>query len=101
MIPKRQRQCCKIWWISFARSGQDTPGLFLRARDADVSDRYQYGELRLSRLNLYAPFLFHRFYYEQVHGQYGEYFARLYGPILFIFAVVSTLLNAMKVAMGA
>jgi hypothetical protein len=72
-----------------------------RIRDADVSSRYHYGELRLSRLNLYAPLLFHRFYYEQVHGQYGQYFARFYGPILFVFAVMSTLLNAMQVAMAA
>jgi hypothetical protein len=69
--------------------------------DRDASARYQYGELRLSRLNLYAPFLFGRFYYEHIPMQYGEYFARLYGPILFIFAVVTTILNAMQVALAA
>jgi hypothetical protein len=36
-----------------------------------------------------------------VHGQYGDYFARLYGPVLFVFAVVSTLLNSMQVALAA
>lgn len=69
--------------------------------DCDASTRYQYGELRLSRLNLYAPFLFSRLSYEHVPMQYGEYFARLYGPILFIFAVVTTILNAMQVALAA
>ncbi|KAJ9644079.1 hypothetical protein H2199_003947 [Coniosporium tulheliwenetii] len=72
-----------------------------RIEDADVSGRYCYGELRLSRLNLYAPLLLRKFHFEQVHGQYGDYFARLYGPILFIFAVVSTILNAMQVEMAA
>jgi hypothetical protein len=68
-------------------------------RDSDVSGRYCYGELRLSRLNTYAPFFLHKFHFEQVHSQYGDYFARLYGPVLFIFAIVSTLLNCMQVAL--
>ena len=69
--------------------------------DANVSSRYQYGELRLTRLNSYAKFLLHQFHYERVHGQYGDYFARLYGPFLFIFAIISTILNAMQVELAA
>lgn len=65
--------------------------------DSEVSERYHFGELRLSRLNFYAPLLLRRFNYEQVHGQYADYFARLYGPILFIFAIISTILNSMQV----
>jgi hypothetical protein len=33
-------------------------------------------------------------------AQYGIYFARFYGPILFIFAVFSVVLNAMQVALA-
>jgi hypothetical protein len=55
--------------------------------DVDVSERYHYGELRLSRLNIYAPFILHRFFFEKVQGQYGEHFARFYGPVLFVFAL--------------
>lgn len=69
--------------------------------DSDVSKRYNYGELRLTRLNFYAPFLLRRFHFEHMHGQYGDFFARLYGPILFIFALVSIILNAMQVALSA
>jgi hypothetical protein len=69
-------------------------------QDSEVSGRYCYGELRLSRLNLYAPLLLHKFYYQQVHYQYSDYFARLYGPVFFVFAVVSTILNSMQVEMG-
>ncbi|KZF21643.1 hypothetical protein L228DRAFT_156863 [Xylona heveae TC161] len=71
-----------------------------RVRDVDVSGRYCYGEIRLSRLNFYAPFLLRRFYYEQVHGQYSDIFGRFYGPVLFVFAVVTTLLNSMQVGMA-
>jgi hypothetical protein len=69
--------------------------------DAAVSKRYCYGELRLTRLNLYAPLLLHKFHFEQVHGQYRDFFRQLYGPILFAFAVVSTILNSMQVALAA
>ncbi|KAK5194612.1 hypothetical protein LTR99_003115 [Exophiala xenobiotica] len=69
--------------------------------DSEASARYHYGEIRLSRLNFYAPILFGRFYYEHIPMQYGEYFARLYGPLLFIFAVVTTILNSMQVALAA
>ena len=69
--------------------------------DAAVSRRYCYGELRLTRLNFYAPLLLRKFHFEQVHGQYGDFFARLYGPILFVFALVSTILSSMQVALAA
>jgi len=65
--------------------------------DSATTQRYAYGELRLTRLNLYAPMLLHKFNYEQIHGQYGDIFGRLFGPILFIFALVTTLLNSMQV----
>lgn len=68
--------------------------------DPQVSGRYQYGELRLSRLNFYAPILLRKFYYEQLHGQYGDIFGRFYSPILFAFAIVTTMLNAMQVEMA-
>jgi hypothetical protein len=66
-----------------------------------VSQRYHYGELRLTRLNLYAPLLIRKFNYEQIHGQYADFFGRMFGPILFIFAVISILLNSMQVELAA
>jgi hypothetical protein len=73
---------------------------FDEVMDDDVSARYHYGELRLSRLNFYAPILLRRFQFEQMHGQYSDYFARLYGPVLFIFAIASTVLNCMQVGLA-
>jgi hypothetical protein len=84
-------------WPSFCRFAGDLRHI----KDAAVSRRYYFGELRLTRLNFYAPLLLRKFHFEQVHGQYGDYFARLYGPILFVFAVVSTALNSMQVALAA
>ncbi|CAG8983150.1 hypothetical protein HYALB_00014076 [Hymenoscyphus albidus] len=85
-----------VGWVAFCRfiSALD------QIKDANVSGRYRYGELRLSRLNFYAPFFLRKFHFEQIHGQYGDYFARLYGPILFIFAIVSTILNSMQVGLA-
>ena len=74
---------------------------FAHISDCDVSDRYRYGDLRLSRLNMWAKIFLHKWMFHRVHGQYGEYFAQLYGPILFIFAVFSTSLSAMQVVLAS
>jgi hypothetical protein len=91
LIPK------DVDWASFCRFTSDLSDI----QDSAVSRRYCFGELRLTRLNFYAPLLLRKFRFEQVHGQYGDYFARLYGPVLFVFAVVSTILNSMQVALAA
>lgn len=68
-----------------------------------MSPRYGYGELRLGRLNLWAKILLRRFTFQKVQAHYGynAYFARFYGPLLFLFAFFSVLLNAMQVALTA
>ncbi|MCJ1225798.1 hypothetical protein MMC12_002447 [Toensbergia leucococca] len=68
--------------------------------DDDVSQRYHYGELRLTRLNLYAKVFLQKWDYEQLHGQYAAYFARFYGPLLFVFGILSVILNAMQVELA-
>ncbi|KAL4756185.1 uncharacterized protein BDW70DRAFT_154397 [Aspergillus foveolatus] len=69
--------------------------------DAEVSPRYHYGEIRLTRLNFYSKFLLHRTRYEWGRPQYSAYFSRFYGHFLFIFAMVSLLLSAMQVELAA
>lgn len=73
---------------------------FLEIHDNAVSERYHYGELRLTRLNLYAKILLGKFQYERMEGQYGAFFARFYSPLLFIFGVLSIVLNIMQVELG-
>ncbi|KAL8294758.1 hypothetical protein RB594_007882 [Gaeumannomyces avenae] len=65
--------------------------------DRDVSLRYAYGEIRLTRLNFYAPFLLGKSHFQRVEYQYGTYFARFYGPILFVIAVASVVLSGLQV----
>ncbi|KAH8696949.1 hypothetical protein GQ44DRAFT_744375 [Phaeosphaeriaceae sp. PMI808] len=89
LIPKN------VDWASFCRFVTELN----RIEDSAVSKRY--GELRPTRLNFYAPFLLRKSHLEQVHGQHGDFLGRLYGPLLFVFAVVSTILNSMQVALAA
>jgi hypothetical protein len=83
-------------WASFCRFISELNHI----EDSAVSRRYCYGELRLTRPNFYAPLFLRKFHFEQVHGQYGDFFGRLYGPILSVFALVSTILNSMQVALA-
>jgi hypothetical protein len=69
--------------------------------DADVSPRYRFGELRLSRINLWSQVFLKKFAYHKVSGQYSAYFSRYFGVILVLFAFFSTALNAMQVALAA
>ena len=66
-------------------------------RDDEVIARYSYGEIRLSRLNFYYKLLSRGDSFHRLTPQYGEYFARFYGPILFIFGFLSVILSAMQV----
>jgi hypothetical protein len=66
----------------------------------DVSGRYAYGEIRLTRLNFYAPLLLRKWNFQRVQYQYGEYFARFYGPILFAAGTVSILLSGLQVTIA-
>jgi hypothetical protein len=83
-------------WATFCR----VISAFDNIKETDVSGRYNYRELRLSRLNFYALFFLGKFNFEQIHGQYGDYFARPYGPVFFVFAVVATVLNSIQVGLA-
>lgn len=68
--------------------------------NSDVSERYAYGEIRLTRLNFYAPVLLGKSHFQRVEYQYNEYFARFLGPILFVAGVMSILLSGFQVAVA-
>lgn len=65
--------------------------------DDQVSPRYHFGELRLMRLNFWSRIFLFKFNYHKVEWAYGAYFARYYGPILFVFGVFSVILSAIQV----
>jgi hypothetical protein len=68
--------------------------------DDDVSRRYHYGELRLTRLNFYGKFFLRKRHFLRTNPQYGEYFAQFYAPLLFLFGVSSIVLSAFQVELG-
>lgn len=74
---------------------------FDRLPDADVSTRYWHGELDLPRLNWLAKIYLHRFRYREPHGPRGGNLRRFYEPLLFLFGVLSLILSAMQVGLGA
>ena len=67
----------------------------------DVAERYQYGEIRLSRLNFYAKLFLGKRSFQRIHAQYSAYFAAYYGPLLFIFATLSVALSAFQLELTA
>ena len=69
--------------------------------DSEVTRRYQYGELRLSRINLYIKFYEGRLYYRKMHWDYSDYLSSFVAPFAFIFALVSAALSAMQVVLAA
>ncbi|KAL1867895.1 hypothetical protein Daus18300_006170 [Diaporthe australafricana] len=68
-----------------------------RITDDQVSPRWSYGELRLSRLNFWSKIFLHEIEYCKVTGQYSTYVAKFYAPLLFIFGVFSVILSALQV----
>ncbi|KAF2635277.1 hypothetical protein P280DRAFT_462132 [Massarina eburnea CBS 473.64] len=83
-----------ITWIDFS---DFMSSVATAVQDADVCERYTYGELRLSRLNFYSKFFLHKFYFRRRHSQYGSYFAQFFAPLLFVLGMFSVVLSAMQV----
>ncbi|KAI4165235.1 MAG: hypothetical protein LQ342_001103 [Letrouitia transgressa] len=73
---------------------------FADVGDDQVSPRYKYGEIRLSRLKIWSKIFMRNFHFEQFYGQYGAYFGRFYGPLIFLFGALSVVLSAMQVELG-
>lgn len=86
-------------WAAFCRFAADVRA---GVADGDVSERYRYGEIRLTRLNLYTRLVvgLHT-RYQSLEPQYSEYFARIYGPVLFCIGILSLVLSSLQVVVGA
>ncbi|KAJ5674367.1 uncharacterized protein N7477_004301 [Penicillium maclennaniae] len=86
--------------ITWSRFCQFT-SRFIDITDNEVSGRYHYGEIRLTRLNYYAPMLLGKSHYQRENYQYQAYFARIQGPLISAFAFFSIVLNCMQVSLAA
>lgn len=80
-----------ITWESWSRYIAS----FATLRDRDLSKRYHFGEIRMTRLNFWTSILYGRSY-EPVHYNYMTYFARFGAPYLFVFGAVTVLLTALQ-----
>ena len=80
-------------WCSFSIS-------FGAIENSEVAPRYHYGKLQLSRLHWLVRIYLRELNYYYIDGGYGESFTRYYGPLLFVFGVLSVLLSAMQVGMA-
>ncbi|KAF2684666.1 hypothetical protein K458DRAFT_442509 [Lentithecium fluviatile CBS 122367] len=85
-----------IQWEQFARFQNFLSSI----QDRDVSQRYLYGEIRLTRLNFWTKVFLQKWEYEPMHKQYSDWFSRFYEPLLFTFAILFLALNAMQVAIA-
>ncbi|TDZ58260.1 hypothetical protein CTRI78_v005598 [Colletotrichum trifolii] len=83
-------------WNRFCDFAKDLASI----TDKDVSTRYTYGEIRLTRLNFYAPILLRKSHFQRIEYQSGSYFARSYGPILFIIGITPIILSGLQVAVA-
>ena len=87
-----------IQWVSFSKFIVR----FRRLHDDDVSPRYHFGQLRLTRLN-WAIRIFRPpsskdwWYYHEVYWNTGAYIERFFAPLLFLFGSVAIILTAMQV----
>ncbi|KAF4823567.1 hypothetical protein CGCSCA5_v001682 [Colletotrichum siamense] len=75
-------------WCLFIRG-------FTTLRDRDVSPRYHYGEIRLTRLNLWHRVIRLKSY-QKVHHNYATFFARFGAPYLFVFGAATVVLTALQ-----
>lgn len=84
---------------------------FSRVEDVDVSLRWHFGQLRLSRLNWAVRLLqprtaskkgfLHRLFYKKQFWQTGQFLNEFGAPLLFVFAALSLILSAMQVVLAA
>jgi len=87
----------KISW----RSWQDFRSAVLHhLADRNIHDRFEYGELRLGRLNQIYRMKCLGLTYFNVYRDYSSYFGDNYMTLVALFALVSVALSAMQVMIG-
>ena len=85
-------------WDQFARFIEG----FRHVKDDQVSPRYCFGQLRLTRLNwavrIFRPSSSSQWwYYHEIYWSTGAYMERFFAPLLFVFGSLAIVLTAMQV----
>jgi hypothetical protein len=89
LIPK------DVSWQSWAIFRE---AVLTNTKNAHVDKRYQYGELRLARLDLIWRCTGRGLTYFTVHREYGTYFNQYFGLLVTAFVFVTAILTAMQIA---
>ncbi|KAL8746077.1 MAG: hypothetical protein Q9190_001862 [Brigantiaea leucoxantha] len=85
-----------ISWDAFAKLIASFDGF----DDSSVSPRYQYGELRLSRLNFYSRIFLRKLTFHHIEAQWGQFVGSAVAPFIIMFAILAVILNAMQVELA-
>jgi len=78
---------------------------FRSLQDGLVSPRYEYGQLRLTRLNMAVHLVRPRaakgaWNYHEMYWQTGQYLSSFAAPLMFVFGSVAVMLSAMQVVVS-
>lgn len=73
---------------------------FDRFGDENVSPRYGYGELRLTRLNFYSRIFLRKLTFHHIDAQWGPFLGSAIAPFFVIFIIITVILNAMQVELA-
>ncbi|KAJ6452218.1 hypothetical protein C8R45DRAFT_1040916 [Mycena sanguinolenta] len=82
----------KMPWIAWCHLRKQ----LVKIPKATTNERYQYGELRLNRLNLIYRFGRGRLMYFRLHRSYTAYFCNQYKASLILFAYVTIVQSALQ-----
>lgn len=68
--------------------------------NVSISSRWQCGELVLDALNFYSAIHLRKWHRNRFESRYGAYFQRFFPAVLFLFAVLSVVLNSLQVILS-
>lgn len=99
LIPKNEPSKddeCLMSWVNFVRLVSSFDGF----GDEEVSPRYSYGELRLTRLNFYSRIFLRKLTFHHIEAQWGTFLSSALAPFVVFFIIISVILNAMQVVLA-
>ena len=74
---------------------------FADIKDDDVCERYNYGELRLTRINHATLLRKGHLAYFHIYPQWGSYLRQLFAPIILVLGGASVIMGSMQVNLNA
>lgn len=73
---------------------------FAKLSDAGVNPRYEFGELRLTRLNIVTRLFLRKLTFHHIDAQWSSYLGHFITPLLSAFFIITLPLSAMQVELA-